>query len=1068
MADKPRAFISYARKDGEQFAKELRERLEREEPGITLWQDRTDLEGGVGWWKQIEAALDVVQFMVLVMSPAALQSEITRKEWRYARQQGVEVYPVKGVPDAELDYDAMPRWMSKAHFFDLDHEWDTFINYLKSPPRRVRVPFMAPDRPESFVDRPAEFGHLLDNLLDAERDNPVAITTALHGAGGFGKTTLAVALCHNDDVITAFDDGILWATLGENPRVQDELTKLYAALTGERPAFVDAEDAARNLAERLEDRDCLIVIDDAWDAAHLRPFLRGGKRCARLITTRNFDILAEAAPEARRVNVDQMRPPEAVQTLIAGIDPQPEDLAPFEALARNLGEWPLLLALAGAALRQRVARGDTLEGALAYVGRAFERKGVTAFDHRNAAERQDAIAKCIEVSLEWLDPHERERYIELAVFPEDTDVPLTTVAALWGLDDFDTEELVQQLDDCSLLKFSLQTATLRVHDVLRAYLARQLLDPAAVHLRLLEAWDALPELPDEYAWRWAAYHLAQAGRTEDLRRLLLDFEWIEAKLDATDVNAIMADYDHLPDDEAAGRVQGALRLSAHVLTGDKAQLASQLHGRLTGDKSAALQTMLESARPARLWLRPLSQALTPPGGPLIRTLTGHADRVNSVALTPDGRRAVSGSRDKTLKVWDLETGEELRTLTGHWERVSCMALTPDGRRAVSGSLDQTLKVWDLDTGAELHTLHGHTEAVLCVALTPDGRRAVSGSWDSTLKVWDLETGEELRTLTGHTHWLTSVALTPDGRRAVSGSWDSTLKVWDLETGEELRTLTGHRGWVTSVPLTPDGRRAVSGSVDHTLKVWDLETGAEVRTLTGHMGPVECVALTADGRRAISGSQDDTLKVWDLETGEELRTLTGHTSDVVCVAVTPDGHRSVSGSQDDTLKVWDLEAGVELPTVTGHTWYVSCVAFTPDGRRAVSGSWDRTVRVWDIETGEELRTLTGHTGWVYCVAFTPDARGVVSSSKDKTLRLWDLETGECIAAFIGEDALWACAVAPDGVTFVAGDMSGRVHILRLEGAEDIEGRKAKDEGREASPRPGRGGKIRLLASKAERP
>src|SRR5262245_48069197 len=144
MAEEARVFISYARQDGEQFANALRDRLEREEPEITLWQDRARMEGGIGWWRQITEALDVVQFLVLVMTPAAMQSPVARKEWRYARQQGVCVYPVKGVPDGQLGYDELPKWMRKTHFFDLDREWETFVNYLKSPSQTARVPFMAP------------------------------------------------------------------------------------------------------------------------------------------------------------------------------------------------------------------------------------------------------------------------------------------------------------------------------------------------------------------------------------------------------------------------------------------------------------------------------------------------------------------------------------------------------------------------------------------------------------------------------------------------------------------------------------------------------------------------------------------------------------------------------------------------------------------------------------------------------------------------------------------------------------------------------------------------------------
>ena len=132
FSPKPRVFISYARKDGEEFATDLRKRLEEQESEITLWQDRAEMEGGVGWWKQIEQALDQVRFLVIVMTPAAMESEMTRKEWRYARQHGVNVYPVKGCPDAELDYASLPNWMRKAHFFDLDKEWETFVNYLQT------------------------------------------------------------------------------------------------------------------------------------------------------------------------------------------------------------------------------------------------------------------------------------------------------------------------------------------------------------------------------------------------------------------------------------------------------------------------------------------------------------------------------------------------------------------------------------------------------------------------------------------------------------------------------------------------------------------------------------------------------------------------------------------------------------------------------------------------------------------------------------------------------------------------------------------------------------------------
>ena len=158
----PRVFISYARSDGEEFARDLRKRLE--EKKIPLWQDRVGMEGGRDWWLQITEALEQVEYMVILMTPNTLRSEIVRKEWRYARQQGVGVYPVK--VDADLDFAGLPRWMSSAHFYDLDHEWSKFVNDLNTRYQRQRIPFMVSDLPEDFVERPEEFDHLLSLLLD--------------------------------------------------------------------------------------------------------------------------------------------------------------------------------------------------------------------------------------------------------------------------------------------------------------------------------------------------------------------------------------------------------------------------------------------------------------------------------------------------------------------------------------------------------------------------------------------------------------------------------------------------------------------------------------------------------------------------------------------------------------------------------------------------------------------------------------------------------------------------------------------------------------------------------------
>jgi WD40 repeat protein len=532
-----------------------------------------------------------------------------------------------------------------------------------------------------------------------------------------------------------------------------------------------------------------------------------------------------------------------------------------------------------------------------------------------------------------------------------------------------------------------------------------------------------------------------------------------------------------PDREALKLIQGAVRLSSNIIQRDPKQFVSQMVGRLLPYQGLPAikqftASIVEGAPTP--WLRSLQPALHPPGTALIRTLEGHSAAVNCVALSPDGRRAVSASEDNTLKVWDLETGRELRTLKGHSDSVAGVAVSPNGQRAVSASWDYTVKLWDLETGRELHsesghfdfvqsvvmspdgrwtvsasrdkalyvwdlesgrilkTLEGHSKPINSVALSADGRWAVSASADTTLKIWDLETGCELRTLKGHSDSVNGVAISSDGRRAVSASSDKTLKVWDLDTGRELGTLEGHSSLVRGVAMSPDGRRAVSASGDHTLKVWDLEAEREIRAFEGHSDSVNGVAISSDGRRAVSASSDKTLKVWDLKAEREFDPFDGHSDSVNRVAVSRDGRLAVSASSDKTLKVWDLETGHELRTLKGHSHHVNDVAVSPDGRRALSASKDKTVKVWDLQTGREIRTLRGHSDLVQGVAFSPDGSRAVSASWDHTLKVWDLETGRILRTLEGHSK-WvsSVAVSPDGVRAVSASWDHTLKVWDLE-------------------------------------
>ena len=297
----------------------------------------------------------------------------------------------------------------------------------------------------------------------------------------------------------------------------------------------------------------------------------------------------------------------------------------------------------------------------------------------------------------------------------------------------------------------------------------------------------------------------------------------------------------------------------------------------------------------RSYLKEISES-----GNCLHTLLGHSGSVNSVAISPNGKIIASGSEDKTIKIWNLNTGTLLRTLTEHSWSVYSIAISPDGQTLASGSGDTTIKLWNLNTGDLIHTIPSESN-VDALAFSPDGQMLLSGSdHPSTCAFWDLRKGEFSE---APCIGVCSVAISPDGYTVVNGRADGIIQIRYLK--EKHRTFLGHSSSVNSVAVSPDSQLVASGSNDKTIKIWNLCTGELLRILTGHVEPVKSVAISPDGQSLVSGSWDKTIKIWNIYTGKLLQTLFGHSGWVKSVAITPDGRILVSGSLDGTIKIWRL-------------------------------------------------------------------------------------------------------------------------------------------------------------------
>lgn len=322
--------------------------------------------------------------------------------------------------------------------------------------------------------------------------------------------------------------------------------------------------------------------------------------------------------------------------------------------------------------------------------------------------------------------------------------------------------------------------------------------------------------------------------------------------------------------------------------------------------------------PAKAPILAFTPAIPSPVAPVIpdfvldRTLKAHSGWVTGVAFSPDGKRLASGSWDRTVKFWQVSTGDQLSTVAGKMKEVQSLAFSRDGRWLATENSSDGVSLRDPTTGQELLELPSDkplgplgSNWVYSIAFSPDGRWLASGVDDKTVRLWDVKTGRKVRDLTGLRRPVIYIAFSPDGRLLATGDDSKTIRIWDASSGEQVYKLSGHKKAVYAVAFSPNGHWLASASADKTVKLWDLTTGREVHALSGHENVVTSLAFSPDGRWLVSGSWDKTIKIWDVEAGRELQTLAGHDHRVYSVAFDARGLWLASGSEDGTIQLWRL-------------------------------------------------------------------------------------------------------------------------------------------------------------------
>ena len=312
-------------------------------------------------------------------------------------------------------------------------------------------------------------------------------------------------------------------------------------------------------------------------------------------------------------------------------------------------------------------------------------------------------------------------------------------------------------------------------------------------------------------------------------------------------------------------------------------------------------------------------------GEAVRHVAVRTGSVIAATFSPDGRQLLTGPE---LRLWDATTGALIRNFAGSSGGLTSLSFSPDGRYALSGGRDKTVKLWDVATGQPVHAFTA-SEEVKAAKFSPDGRYVVSGGGGTSMTLWELSTRRVVRGFNGF--GINSVAFSPDGQQVIAGGSDYTPVVWDTATGKVVRAYKGHSGSIISVAFSPDGRQALSGSVDQTVKLWDRAKGKVIQTFKTY---ASSLAFSPDGSQVLTGAgrvygADSKLRLWNTTTGKIVRTFESHSAHINSLGFSPNGSHAVSASADTTARVWITATG-ELVAIfiasSDREWLV----LTPEG------------------------------------------------------------------------------------------------------------------------------------------
>ncbi len=443
--------------------------------------------------------------------------------------------------------------------------------------------------------------------------------------------------------------------------------------------------------------------------------------------------------------------------------------------------------------------------------------------------------------------------------------------------------------------------------------------------------------------------------------------------------------------------------------------------------------------------------VTPLDGKVQALDKGHSDQITALKVTPDGRRVLTGGRDKQVIVWDGSTGERLTVFRSHRDQVGEVAVSPSGHMAASYEPRAGIKVWDTQSGIVLRTFSAGDTLMNCLAFTPDGQSFMAGGRDMALRMWDVRGRPVLPNLAlariqpvkkqmmsdREFKDMLNTANTAIKKRAFATAYSMIRKAQTLpgyersdvalelilRMKEQGRRIGLHGGWqrkslpagsgIMDVCFSPSAINFLTAQTDHTVRMWSSRTGDCLKVLRGHTNLVACLAFSVNGREAVTGGDDRSVRVWDLNAGKETLVLQGHSESVGSVDFANDGKTVLSGSWDGTVRQWRVPEGTPVRVFRGHEDKVSAVCFLGSSGLILSAGFEGMVKMWDPSSGRGLRDMKGHKDRITSLAVSPAGEFFLSGSMDGTVRVWDAKKGTSTRALeVDRSGVRTVAFCPD--------------------------------------------------------